>query len=259
MAGEAGLEGVIGCRCAGERRPAARVQRHPPRLGRRRRRGLTRNATCRWLSTSRGTARRPTPNVRSRSPAASPTCSPPAPSASCCAATRRGAHRSARRAGSARAREQARARLDLGGDRGRRRAGRAPPLRPPARRRARIGSRSRTSSSAGAPSRCSPANPPRSAASHAKISAATVPTRSPRRFEASAPGRWSRSGTGSAELADAGHACSSALATRSTGRSAQRMTELLPDAQLVVAPGGHGLPLENPAARSRRRARRRRQ
>ena len=27
----------------------------------------------------------------------------------------------------------------------------------------------------------------------------------------------------------------------------QRMTELLPDAQLVVAPGGHGLPLENPA------------
>jgi 2-succinyl-6-hydroxy-2,4-cyclohexadiene-1-carboxylate synthase len=28
----------------------------------------------------------------------------------------------------------------------------------------------------------------------------------------------------------------------------QRMTELLPDAQLVVAPGGHGLPLENPAA-----------
>jgi pimeloyl-ACP methyl ester carboxylesterase len=25
------------------------------------------------------------------------------------------------------------------------------------------------------------------------------------------------------------------------------MTELLPDAQLVVAPGGHGLPLENPA------------
>ena len=35
MAGEAGLEVVIGCRCAGERRPAARVQRHPPRLGRR--------------------------------------------------------------------------------------------------------------------------------------------------------------------------------------------------------------------------------
>ncbi|HEY5343240.1 MAG TPA: alpha/beta fold hydrolase [Solirubrobacteraceae bacterium] len=28
----------------------------------------------------------------------------------------------------------------------------------------------------------------------------------------------------------------------------QRMTELLPDSQLVVAPGGHGLPLENPAA-----------
>jgi 2-succinyl-6-hydroxy-2,4-cyclohexadiene-1-carboxylate synthase len=28
----------------------------------------------------------------------------------------------------------------------------------------------------------------------------------------------------------------------------KRMTELLPDAQLVVAPGGHGLPLENPAA-----------
>jgi 2-succinyl-6-hydroxy-2,4-cyclohexadiene-1-carboxylate synthase len=30
--------------------------------------------------------------------------------------------------------------------------------------------------------------------------------------------------------------------------SGKRMTELLPDAQLVVAPGGHGLPLENPAA-----------
>jgi len=28
----------------------------------------------------------------------------------------------------------------------------------------------------------------------------------------------------------------------------RRMTELLPDAQLVVASGGHGLPLENPAA-----------
>ena len=28
----------------------------------------------------------------------------------------------------------------------------------------------------------------------------------------------------------------------------KRMTELLPDAQLVVAAGGHGLPLENPAA-----------
>ena len=30
--------------------------------------------------------------------------------------------------------------------------------------------------------------------------------------------------------------------------SGKRMTELLPDAQLVVAAGGHGLPLENPAA-----------
>jgi 2-succinyl-6-hydroxy-2,4-cyclohexadiene-1-carboxylate synthase len=30
--------------------------------------------------------------------------------------------------------------------------------------------------------------------------------------------------------------------------SGKRMTELLPDAQLVVASGGHGLPLENPAA-----------
>jgi 2-succinyl-6-hydroxy-2,4-cyclohexadiene-1-carboxylate synthase len=30
--------------------------------------------------------------------------------------------------------------------------------------------------------------------------------------------------------------------------SGKRMTELLPDAQLVVAPGGHGLPVENPAA-----------
>jgi 2-succinyl-6-hydroxy-2,4-cyclohexadiene-1-carboxylate synthase len=30
--------------------------------------------------------------------------------------------------------------------------------------------------------------------------------------------------------------------------SGKRMTELLPDAQLVLAPGGHGLPLENPAA-----------
>jgi 2-succinyl-6-hydroxy-2,4-cyclohexadiene-1-carboxylate synthase len=30
--------------------------------------------------------------------------------------------------------------------------------------------------------------------------------------------------------------------------SGKRMTELLPDAQLVVVPGGHGLPLENPAA-----------
>lgn len=28
----------------------------------------------------------------------------------------------------------------------------------------------------------------------------------------------------------------------------QRMTELMPDAELVIAPGGHGLPLENPAA-----------
>ena len=28
----------------------------------------------------------------------------------------------------------------------------------------------------------------------------------------------------------------------------KRMVELLPDAELVVAPGGHGLPLENPAA-----------
>jgi len=28
----------------------------------------------------------------------------------------------------------------------------------------------------------------------------------------------------------------------------KRMIELLPDAELVVAPGGHGLPLENPAA-----------
>ncbi len=31
----------------------------------------------------------------------------------------------------------------------------------------------------------------------------------------------------------------------------QRMTEQLPDAQLVVVPGGHGLPLENPAAVAR--------
>jgi 2-succinyl-6-hydroxy-2,4-cyclohexadiene-1-carboxylate synthase len=30
--------------------------------------------------------------------------------------------------------------------------------------------------------------------------------------------------------------------------SGKRMTELLPDAQFVVVPGGHGLPLENPAA-----------
>jgi 2-succinyl-6-hydroxy-2,4-cyclohexadiene-1-carboxylate synthase len=29
---------------------------------------------------------------------------------------------------------------------------------------------------------------------------------------------------------------------------AQRMTELIADAQLTIAPGGHGLPLENPAA-----------
>ena len=28
----------------------------------------------------------------------------------------------------------------------------------------------------------------------------------------------------------------------------QRMTELLAQGELVVAPGGHGLPLENPAA-----------
>jgi 2-succinyl-6-hydroxy-2,4-cyclohexadiene-1-carboxylate synthase len=28
----------------------------------------------------------------------------------------------------------------------------------------------------------------------------------------------------------------------------KRMTEMMPDAQLVVAPGGHGLPLESPAA-----------
>ena len=32
----------------------------------------------------------------------------------------------------------------------------------------------------------------------------------------------------------------------------RRMVELLPDAELVVAPGGHGLPLENPAAVARR-------
>jgi 2-succinyl-6-hydroxy-2,4-cyclohexadiene-1-carboxylate synthase len=31
-------------------------------------------------------------------------------------------------------------------------------------------------------------------------------------------------------------------------RLGQRMVELLPDARLVLAPGGHGLPLENPAA-----------
>ncbi len=30
--------------------------------------------------------------------------------------------------------------------------------------------------------------------------------------------------------------------------SGKQMTELLPDAQLVVAAGGHGLPLESPAA-----------
>jgi pimeloyl-ACP methyl ester carboxylesterase len=28
----------------------------------------------------------------------------------------------------------------------------------------------------------------------------------------------------------------------------ERMVALLPDAELVIAPGGHGLPLENPAA-----------
>jgi len=33
--------------------------------------------------------------------------------------------------------------------------------------------------------------------------------------------------------------------------SGKRMAELLPDAQLVVATGGHGLPLENPAAIAR--------
>jgi 2-succinyl-6-hydroxy-2,4-cyclohexadiene-1-carboxylate synthase len=31
----------------------------------------------------------------------------------------------------------------------------------------------------------------------------------------------------------------------------RRMVELLPDAELVIAPGGHGLPLENPAAVAR--------
>ena len=48
--------------------------------------------------------------------------------------------------------------------------------------------------------------------------------------------------------ADAGHRARGRLATRSSRRWGRRMVELLPDAQLVVAAGGHGLPLENPAA-----------
>ena len=36
----------------------------------------------------------------------------------------------------------------------------------------------------------------------------------------------------------------------------ERMAELLPDAELVVAPGGHGLPLENPVVVTQAMARR---
>ena len=52
---------VIGCgRVPETRRPAARLRRHPPRLGRRARRACDANATCRSRSTCPGTARAPT-------------------------------------------------------------------------------------------------------------------------------------------------------------------------------------------------------
>ena len=54
----------------------------------------------------------------------------------------------------------------------------------------------RASSSAGAPSRCSPRIRLRWRSSHARTSAATARTRSPVLCAASAPGRWSRCGSG---------------------------------------------------------------
>ena len=217
--------------------------------------GLTRNATCRWLSTSRGTARRAdaerpitfagcVAHVLAAGPERFVLCgyslggrialhvalaAPERVSRLVLVSTTAGIEDAAER-------------------------GRTPPLRPPARRRARIEPFRGFHRALAHPAAVRRRTPRGRPCSHAKISAATVPMRSPRRFEASAPGRWSPSGTGSRSCR-CRSSCSSALATRSSRRSAQRMTELLPDAQLVVAPGGHGLPLENPAA-GRRRARR---
>ncbi len=158
----------------------------------------------------------------------------------------RRARRAARRARRARARRAARARLRAA------RASRTPPSAPRGARPTTVladgwnGLRSRTSSSAGAPSRCSPATRPRSASSRARTSGATTRTRSRRRCAASAPGRWSRCGIGSASLTMPVTVVAGERDAKFV-RSGERMVELLPDAELAVLPGGHAWRWRAPA------------
>ena len=101
------------------------------------------------------------------------------------------------------------------------------------------------SSSAGAPSRCSPPSRRRSPSSPARISAATAPARSRARCGASARGRWSPSGVGSASWR-----CRSrswpARTIRSSSPSPAACRSGSRDGELHVLEGGHALALECP-------------
>ncbi len=237
--------GVIGSSDAGERRPAARFQRHAPRLGRRDRGARPRTlppAGSRPARARRGGRRA---SARSRSPAASPTCSRAAPSASRCAATRwadvsrctwrwprpsgwRGwcsspaapgsqdeAERAARRARRPRARRGAGTRAVRGVHRA---LAHAAAVRAEPPRVRELASR-----------RPAP-QPPRRARGGA--------ARHRHGRDAAAVGRLGELAMPVTVLAGERDQKFRALG--------QRMVELLPDAALVVLAGGHGLPLENP-------------
>ena len=122
------------------------------------------------------------------------------------------------------------------GARGPGRARRAPGGRRRAGRAASRRWRSRPSRASGAHSRCSRVSRRGSPAAPTPTGCATRPPGWLRRCEASAPARWSHSGTGCRQLDDPGHARSPASATRSSARSPRAMLERLPNAPLVVIP-----------------------
>ena len=237
----------IGSRGAGEPRPAARLRRHPPRVGRRGR--AARRERYRPLALDLpghgDAADAPRPITFAGCVAARARRQPRALRAVRLLARR--ARRAARRAGRARARGAAGAGRGQPRDRGSRASaprGDARTARSPTISNA---GPTRSSSSAGAPSRCSPTILPRSGRWRARISAATGPTRWPPSCAGLGAGEmqplWDR-------LAELAMPVTVLVGERDEKFLAlgRRMVELLPTGELVVVPGGHGLPLESPAA-----------
>ena len=230
--------------------PAARLRRHAPRMGSRGGAARPRNAICRWRSTCPGMATRPSRTApitlrlvrRARARA-----QPRALRAVRLLARR--ARRAARRAGRARARQR-------GWCSSRRSAGIEDPAERAERRAAdrrladeleripfeRFIERWRTQPLF--------ADEPSEVGALAREDQRAQPPARARR----GPARHRHGGDGAAvgspgRADDAGRPSSPASATRSSARWASAWPRRMPNAELLIVAGGHGLPLESPTAR----------